>query len=122
MKGLNFAILAHFNTYENSIAYVKQLGVCNRYTTFPNLSLIRQAVLTQNMATILSGYAIQHGLTSDLDQLKRIALKGTRYENEIIMCLIHRSDSSIRFQEKVLIHCIKDYFSQLELPNSQECK
>lgn len=106
----HFAILPHFDASGDSMAYIKYFGSGNHYTTFPNVSLIQEAVSTQNMVAILSGYTC--GLQQRESTLRTIPLGGTRTENEIYLCLIHRSDSNIHYQEKVVIRCIRDYFEQ----------
>ena len=111
---LNFAILDHFNTQEDSIAQPRYLGHGNRYTTFPNVTLLKRAVCSGNVVSLLSGYAIQHGSESCPEELLGIPLTGTREENAILMCLIHRPDSSVRYQEKVAIQCIKEHFAALD--------
>ena len=110
VNNCHFAILPHFDASGNSMAYIKYFGSGNRYTTFPNVTLIREAVSSQNMVAILSGYASGCGSSPDSGDLRTVRLGGTRSENEISLCLIHRSDSNIRYQEKVVIQCIKEYF------------
>lgn len=110
LNNLSFAILPHFNSQEDSIAYAGYLGTGNRYTTFPSVSLLKQAVIQSHMVTVLSGYAICHGFKDQNDLLKAIPLTGTRNKNEIAMCLLHRDEQSISDQEKILIQCILDYF------------
>lgn len=110
VNNCHFAILPHFDTSGDSMAYIKYFGTGNHYTTFPNVTLIQEAVYTQNMVAILSGYACGHSQYSEF--LRAVRLNGTRSENEICLCLIHRSDSNIRYQEKVVIQCIKEYFQE----------
>lgn len=110
LTNCHFAMLPHFNVCEDSMAYVKYLGAGNQYTTFPNVTLVREAVHMQNMVALLSGYACRHTQVAGEPPLKAIRLDGTRFENEISLCLIHRSDSNIHYQEKIVIRCIKEYF------------
>ena len=113
LNDLNFAILPHFNTQEDSIAYAKHLGTGNRYTTFPSVALLKQAVVQNNMVTILSGYTIYHSVEKEDDQFRVVPLVGTENRNKIAMCLLHRSEQSISEQEKKLIQCVLDYFREL---------
>lgn len=118
LNHLNFAILPHFNAQEDSIAYAKSLGTGNRYTTFSSVALLKQAVLQNDMASLLCGYAIHHGSGAYRDQLKAIPLVGTRSKNEIAICLLHRNKQSISHQENVLLECIQDYFKDLDCAGS----
>lgn len=116
LVNLNFAILDHFNTQEDSIAYAKHLGSGNRYATFPNVTLLKRAVCSENCVSILSDYAIRHGagIGTEPEQFIGLPLSDTREENDILMYLIRRQDRSVRHQEKVLIRCIRDYFRSID--------
>lgn len=78
------------------------------------MALLKQAVLQNDMASLLYGYAIHHGSGAYRDQLKAIPLVGTRSKNEIAICLLHRNKQSISHQENVLLECIQNYFKDLD--------
>ena len=117
LTNLNFAILPHFNY---SVTYSKYLGIGNCCTTFPSVALLRQAVLQNNMVTLLSGYAIYHGSAENDGQLKAIPLMDAAGKNEIIMCLLHRDKQSISHQENILVQCVQDYFQALNCVDSSD--
>lgn len=117
LTNLNFAMLPHFNSSEGSIAYAKNFGPNNHFTTFSTVALVKQAVLEQNMVALLSGYAIAHNHSVDGSRLKALRLLGTSGENQINLCLIHQSDSNLRYQEKLVLQCIRDYFQSLPTPS-----
>ena len=116
LENLNIAMLPHYNACDGSLAYSKTFGSGNRYTTFSNITLIKQAVLKQGMAAILSGYAIHYNHSVDNQRLKALMLTNTQGENEISIYLIHRADCNLRYQEKVVLQCIKEYFKSLLPP------
>lgn len=113
LEGLNFARLPSYNSSEGLLAHLTIFGSGNHYTTFPDIALIKKAVLTQGMVAVLSGYAIYHDHSCDNSQMKVIQLTGTPVENEMKVCLIHSSDGDLRYQEKLAIQCIKEYFQGL---------
>lgn len=117
LENLSFARLPSYNSSEGLLAHLTIFGSGNRYTTFSDIAMIKRAVLTQGMVAVLSGYAIYHHHSCDDSQLKAIRLVGTPVENEMKICLIHSSDGDLRYQEKLVIQCIKEYFQGLpQLP------
>ena len=68
------------------------------------------------MTAILSGYAIYYNHSVDNQCLKALMLTNTQGENEISRYLIHRADCNLRYQEKVVLQCIKEYFKSLLPP------
>ena len=116
LSHLDFAMLSHYNSADGSLAYSKSFGPGNRYTTFSDVSHIKKAVLNQHMVAVLSGYAIQYDHSVDNSRLKAILLTDTYGDNIMYMTLIHRSDGNLRYQEKLVLQCIKEYFRELPLP------
>ena len=113
LTGYHFAILSHFSICEDSIAYIKSFGQENCYTVFPYISLIKQAVLQQNMVAILTDFASEHGSGESGAGLCRLRLQSARPAEEIFICLIHRQESNIRPLEREVVSCIKECFQQL---------
>lgn len=113
LTGLHFAVLPHFYSAEDSISSIKHLGPDNRYFSFPSVALVKQAVLEQNMATLLPGYAIFHHHSQDNRHFKALRLSGLPEENTLYLCLIRQSDSALCYQEKLIIQCICEYFASL---------
>ena len=116
LENLTIALLSYFVSCDSSLAYSKSFGQNNRYITLQNIALIKQAVLTGNTAAILSGLSIQYNQSEDNEQMKAIILTGTQEKNQMDVCLIHRTDHNLQYQEKVVLQCIKDYFGALQAP------
>lgn len=108
ISNCHFAMLPHFISYEESMAYIQRFGAGNCYTIFPNISAIQEAVYDQNMVSILSGYTSQCPSFPGKMKFSSVSLSGTKSESAIYLCLIHRGDSNIRYQEKTVIRCIKE--------------
>lgn len=115
LEHLNFAMLSHYSTCKDSLVYFESFSSNNRHIIFPNIGLIKQAVVTGKMVAILSGYAIHYNHSVDNSRLKSIMLTGTQGENKMYLGLINRVDNSLSFQEKIMLQCIKTHFNQLEL-------
>lgn len=115
IKYCDFAMLAHFNSAESFAAYLRNSGEGNRYTTFPNMTLIKKAVLEQNMIAITSGYAAIYACDAMDEPLRIVRLSGEWNEVGLSMYLIHRHESDIYSQEKIAINCIKKYFEDINV-------
>ena len=113
LTNMTFAMLPHFNASEGSIANAKNFGTRNHYTTFSTVALVKQAVLEQNMVALMSGYAVANNHSVDNSQLKALQLLGGGGDGPIHLCLIHQGDSNLRYQEKLVVQCIRDYFANL---------
>ena len=109
----NLALLPHYL----APYYQSAFGKGNQFTTFENITLIKQAIISQNMASILGGFAVfqnQHGAN---DQLKAIRLKNYKKEDFISTYLIYRKEKKLNAMEKILLRCVKECFSDAVIPN-----
>lgn len=114
LQDLTFARLPSSTTSGDLLAYFKVVGPGNRFAMFSDVALIKKAVLRQNMVALLNGYAIHHNQSVDNSRFKAIRLEETDRKNELFLCLIHRTDSNLRYPEKVFTQCVRDYFAALE--------
>lgn len=114
LENLHFASLPCYSSGNSGLlAHSQVLAPNNRYTTFSDMALIKRAVLEYDMAAILSGYTIRYDATCDPDRFKAVRLTGFPTENEMLLCLIHRADRGLCYQEKLVIRCIRDHFKKL---------
>ena len=116
LRGKDFALLSHFTLSSDSIASTKSIERHNRITVFSNVPLIKQAVLDQNMLSILSGYAIQYDQSAEQQLFSAVPLVGLQDENEMDLCLIHREKNSLSPTEQYIVDFIKAYFAKIEVP------
>ncbi len=117
LENLHFASLpCYISSNSGLFAHPLFWGSGNYHTIFSDIALIKQAILNHGMVAMLSGYAIQYNHSCDNSKLKAIRLTGVQEENKMILCLIHRADRDLCYQEKLIIQCIKAYFSDLPQP------
>lgn len=117
LEDLHFASLPCYGDAGSSLLSHPQIfSSSNRYTTFSEISFIKKAVLNQNMAAVLSGYSIWYNQTCSNDKLKALQLTGFPVENKMSLCLIRRCNQDLRYQEKLAVQCIKEYFQGLPQP------
>lgn len=109
IKNLNFALLPHYmDPYYQAI-----FGEGNQYTTLGNIALIKQAIVRQNMVSILGGFAVYQNRNEANDQLKAIRLLDYKKEPFISSYLIYREKKQLSSAEKILLQCIRDYFVEI---------
>lgn len=117
LVNLHFASLpSYIGNTEGLLAQSRYLGEGNRFTTFSDIALIKKAILELDMVAILSGFAIQYNNSCDRSRFKAIRLTEIPLENKMLLCLICRSERDLRYHEKLVIHCIKEYFQNLKQP------
>lgn len=82
---------------------------CSKITTFSDVTLMIQAVAEQNMVAFLPEYTI---LTMDraMSSCQVLPAAGTQEQNRLFLCLIYPRETSLRYQEKILISCIREHF------------
>lgn len=82
-------------------------------TFFPDIALMHQAMLEQNMAGILTGYVFYHSGTFDGRDFHAIPIYKDGSPTVIHVCLLCREERYLRYQERILLNCILNYFSAL---------
>lgn len=81
-------------------------------TFYPNLDLMKKAALELKMISVITGYAIFYGGKYD-PRSRVIPLDTPGYDNHISICLLSRTDRDLRYQEQILLTCIRNYFHDL---------
>lgn len=102
--------LATAKTIQDDAVLGKVMASCPRRTTFSDISLMMQAVAEQNMVAFLPKYtilAMDHAKTSPYCVRPTT---DTEKENRLYLCLLHRQESALRYQEKILVSCIREHF------------
>ena len=114
----HLVLLSHFSAPESSILGAGKGSRPASYTIYPTVSLVKDAVLSHNAATCLSGYSIFYDGRDDLDRFKVLKISSLRKgtPNEMMICLLRRQDSSLKPHEKEAIVFIKEFFAGHPLP------
>lgn len=110
ITGQSIVFMSHMNQYENFSTYFKLFGKSNRYHAYPSLSLILQAVTTQNMVAVVNGYSAITRPEVESGLLKPIFLSGIGGSATAHLCLIHKDKSDLTFDEKKLVQYIYNHF------------
>jgi DNA-binding transcriptional LysR family regulator len=82
-------------------------------TRFSSFDLMFQAVLDQGMVGFAPGLLFNPSFRSDLDRFRKIPLKNTERENKMFLCLLTYKNRNLRYQESILLACIREYFQML---------
>lgn len=105
--------LASAKSVQNDAILGQMLTSWSRITRFPDVALLKQAVLYQNMICFLPRYTIlSEGSQFAPSQFAVIPVRNTKRPNQLTLCLLHRPEEIMSYQEKILRICILDYFWQ----------
>lgn len=113
IRNMSIAGLQQYRNHVKSIVYEPRMGYSNRYTTLPNVRLVLRAVEEQNMAGILSGYAIRFENARRSQMLCPICLTDSQCSNELILCLMFRRTWAQTYAGKILLDCIQRSFAEM---------
>lgn len=87
---------------------------CSQSVSYPNISTMKQAVRTQGMIGLLTGYAIHADGDTEREGCCTVPIEMESGIDHIYIYLIRRGDRSLRYQEKILVTCVKEYFQEYE--------
>ena len=116
LKGMDLAMLAHFNIGENALAFKEHLGSRHYYTTYPNIRLIKKAVLTQNVGAVLSGFAVFCDSSFPLEEFHTIRLlyPGGK-SHQFQACLICRDRDNLTPGEAMIKEMVRNQYKGLSI-------
>ena len=117
IKKQQIAFLPHFQSDEYAALYQEMLDNQNRTITFPNISLVKEAVLRGGMITFLNGFSFRHDASADNSSLCAIPLADRAVSHELILCMIHQKASNLQARERLMVECIEQYFSAVAAAN-----
>lgn len=108
-----FAILPQFLSNYSRIFHSQSMDLSNRITVYPNVPLIKNAVLRWNVLGVMSGYAATQDHSVDNSELAFVPLPGLERKNSMKLYLIHQRLSNLHQDEKIALECIQEYFASL---------
>ncbi len=117
IKKQQIAFLPHFQSDEYAALYQQTLDNGNRTIVFPNISLVKEAVLRGDMVTFLNGFSFRYDTSVDNSLLHAIPLADGAVNHELILCMIHQKASNLQARERIMVECIEQYFSSLPETN-----
>ena len=117
IKKQQIAFLPHFQSDEYAALYQQMLDNQNRTIVFPNISLVKEAVLRGGMITFLNGFSFRHDASADNSSLCAIPLADRTVNHELVLCMVHQKASNLQIRERLMVECIEQYFSSLSSVN-----
>ena len=116
LKGMDLAMLAHFNIGENALAFKEHLGSRHFYTTYPNIRLIKKAVLTQNVGAVLSGFSVFCDSSFPLEEFHAVRLLYPGGKNhQFQACLICRDRENLTPGEAMIKEMVRSQYKGLSI-------
>lgn len=113
VKDERLAIVTRFCANTGDLLWRELFRSCAQMVSYPNIFTMKQAVRTQGMVGILTGYSIHADSGTAGEGLCTIPIHMNFAVNQISIYLIHREDRSLRYQERILVTCIKEYFQEV---------
>lgn len=111
ITGLYGERLATAKSVSNDAILGQVLSHWHKVTQFNDVALLKQAVLELGMICFLPRYTIlSEGDWFDAAQFSVIPVRNTQRPNRLSLCLLHRPEEMLSYQEKILRICILDYF------------
>ena len=92
-------------------------------TAFSDINLVCQAILEQKFVGLLPGYSVCTSSAYESGMLRMVNVKNTKHINQFYLCLLHLREKFLRYQEKVMLSCIQEYFQDFlkEPPEFNVC-
>ena len=87
---------------------------CDWRTSFSSGDLVCHAVREQNMVAFISRFYLSCDSVMDLSGLRAIPLRNTEFENHQVICLLTSKGRDLRYPEKMLRDCIRQYFKDFK--------
>ena len=109
LRNERLAMVTSFQSELNQ-QFFKDLVLDCSAVFFPNITTMCHAVLEQGMVGLLTGYTICSNINYYKGNYRIIPINITGSAQRSSIYLIHRRDRSLRYQERVLLSCIKEYF------------
>ena len=97
-------------------AVSRQYRSAGRFTSFPNIRIVKRAVEEQKMVSILTGYAICEDQSYPWSKACIRTLSGIEEQGKINIYVCYHAKERLRYQERIFLSCIEEYFSSLTPP------
>lgn len=109
LDGERLATITGFRTVHNQSFLDALIEHARQSISFPNMSAMGRAVREENMVGVTTWYAMQSGGICPACQA--IPFDAQEDERGIMsICVVYRIDRCPRYQEQILLSCIRDYF------------
>ena len=97
-------------------AVSRQYRSAGRFTSFPNIRIVKRAVEEQKMVSILTGHAICEDQSYPWSKACIRTLSGIEEQGKINIYVCYHAKERLRYQERIFLSCIEEYFSSLTPP------
>lgn len=82
-----------------------------RITAFSDVNIMIRAVLEQGLVAFLPKGTLLSAKHIDRSQYCFLSVEGMEKENRVFLCLLHKKEGFLRYQEKILVSCIREHFT-----------
>ncbi len=103
-----------------SILFASIAQSCRHLSSVTNFTILHSLIREENMVGIMTWYTHCAGGFYDPDELTTVPLPPELEPGNIFLCLVHRSIQQLRYQERILVSCVEEYFQGLFLPEAPD--
>lgn len=89
-------------------------------TRYSSMDDMFQAVLTQDVIGFAPRFTGEYYFEHIGGHFRLIPLRNTEYENWMYLCLLTCRDRDLRYQEYILVSCIREYFRNIRSATARE--
>ena len=103
-------------------AGLAELGLADRVPeqAAEQLAQYGRLLLEKNMLSLATWYTICNSGLYDPEKMLAIPLPSDLAKEELCLCMLHRPEQKVRYQERILFTCIESYFKNYILPPMEE--
>ncbi len=83
-----------------------------RVTAFSDVNIMIRAVLEQGLVAFLPKGTLLSAKHIDPSRYCFLSVEGIEKENRVFLCLLHKKEGFLRYQEKILVSCIREHFAE----------
>lgn len=112
----SFCTITGSGTSDISSIFQRLTSKCRYLVSVTNYSLMRELVVEENMIGLHNWYTLCTGHVYDPDRMAIIPLSKDLSPRDVRLCFLHRNSQYLRYQERILVNCLKEYFQELHLP------
>lgn len=83
-------------------------------------AIMKRLLLEKNMLSLATWYTICNSGLYDPEKMVAIPLSSDLAKDELCLCMLHRPEQKVRYQERILFTCIDSYFKNYILPPMED--
>lgn len=93
---------------------------CRHLSSVTNFTVLHSLIRQENMVGIMTWYTHCAGGFYAPEELAAVPLPAELEPGNVFLCLFYRNIQQLRYQERILVSCVEEYFHSLLLPEAPQ--